>query len=214
MADRVTCTTPALLARYGFGHGVIIPNYVPESYTKIEKEWHDPNRVGWSGSITTHPNDLQEMGAGIPEIVRDGSEVYIVGTAVGFARRVGLAPHHTINISGWVEIEDYPAQMAEIDVGLVPLEPTAFNEAKSWLKGLEFAAVGVPFVASPTGPYTELASMGIGILQSSRKKWGKTLKAMIPDREELGARFRDQVLRHDLVIERQWEQWLRAWTVW
>ena len=213
-ADRVVCSTPALLARYGCGHGVVIPNYVPESYTKIEKVWHEPNRVGWSGSTATHPNDLQVMGAGIPEAVRAGSDVYIVGTAVGFGRRVGLAPSQIVNVSGWVDIVDYPAQMAEVDVGVVPLELTAFNQAKSWLKGLEFAAVGVPFVASPTDPYIELAQMGIGLLQPDRKKWGRTIKAMIPDREELGAEFRRQVLNHDLTIERQWEQWLKAWTAW
>ena len=34
-----------------------------------------------------------------------------------------------------------------ITVGMVPLALTPFNQAKSYIKGLEFAARGVPFVA-------------------------------------------------------------------
>jgi hypothetical protein len=40
-----------------------------------------------------------------------------------------------------------------IHVGLVPLTRGPFNEAKSYLKGLEYAAAGIPFIATPTEEY-------------------------------------------------------------
>ena len=37
MADLVTVSTPALLHRFGMGHGVVLPNLVPQSYLEIQR---------------------------------------------------------------------------------------------------------------------------------------------------------------------------------
>ncbi len=34
-------------------------------------------------------------------------------------------------------------------VGIAPLVDRPFNRSKSWIKGLEYSAFGLPFVASP-----------------------------------------------------------------
>jgi hypothetical protein len=51
--------------------------------------------------------------------------------------------------------------MAGVDIGIVPLEARDYNRAKSALKGMEYAACGIPFVASPSPEY---AWLGCGIL--------------------------------------------------
>ena len=52
--------------------------------------------------------------------------------------RLAEAPTAT----GWVELDEWPDAFGALDVGIVPLAPNRFNEAKSSLKMLEMAAVG------------------------------------------------------------------------
>lgn len=66
-----------------------------------------------------------------------------------------------------------------IDIGIVPLTTNQFNEAKSNLKGLEYALSGIPFVASDTQEYRDLHDSGIGRIAKSNKDWLKHLKQLI-----------------------------------
>jgi glycosyltransferase involved in cell wall biosynthesis len=58
-----------------------------------------------------------------------------------------------------------------MQVGLVPLNRIPFSEAKSNLKGLEYAAAGIPFIATPTEEYRILAEAGVGRLASTPDEW-------------------------------------------
>jgi hypothetical protein len=217
MADMVTVTTPELYKAYAI-HNInpagrrLIPNYVPNAYLDIESEPNEHPVIGWTGSIETHPNDLQQMGGAVAIIVAAGvADFAVVGTGVGVHRRLGMPPDYEMRASEWVPLKEYPYAMAQFDVGVVPLDDTPFNNAKSWLKGLEFASLGVPFVASPTEPYIELQSAyGVGLLAKSRK-WLSKLRACIDDHREFGAQQRAAVARNGLTIEEQAWQWRSAW---
>ena len=47
-------------------------------------------------------------------------------------------------------IHDYPRMFRNIDIGIAPLSDVPFHHAKSAIKGLEYPAAGVPFIASPS----------------------------------------------------------------
>lgn len=209
-ADLVTVTTPALAERYGaHGRVRVLPNYVPEHYLAVEKPEHDGVIVGWSGSVATHPKDLDVTQGAVAEVV-DGHSFFVVGTGKHVQERLGLK--ETPRACGWVPIEDYPNALSCMDVGIVPLAPHAFNEAKSWLKGLEMAAVGVPFIASSTGPYRELRDLGIGVLAENRDEWKSKLNALVRFpalREECAQAWRE--VARGMTIEAHAEDWLEAW---
>lgn len=240
LADLVTVTTPALAARYGrHGRVRIIPNHVPRRYLYLERRLEaDRLRVGWSGSIDTHPHDLQvTRGAvartldahdltfhligsgrvpavdelGRPQVDEHGAPVQVTDYRV--VRNLHLADGTTFaHTGGWLHLEQYPHAIAELDIGIVPLAPSVFNEAKSWLKGLEYAALGVPFIASPTGPYRALHALGAGRLAERPRQWEAELRRLITSataREELAADGRDVAARH--TIEGNVEQWVDAW---
>lgn len=213
LADLVVASTPALAAHYGrHGRAVVVENCIPEHYLGITGTPHDGVFVGWSGSIMTHPDDLQATGGGVGRAVaRTGARFAVIGTGRGVQRALGL-PEPPL-ACGWVPIEQYPTALAQLNLGVVPLELTPFNEAKSWLKGLELSAVGVPFVASPTGPYRALVERGAGLLAERPREWEGLVKRLVGDtdwRLDLAGRARE--VAAGLTIEANCGRWWDAWT--
>lgn len=211
-ADLVTVTTPALARRYG-GHGrvAIIPNHVPASYLAIEPEPHDGVIVGWAGSINTHPNDLQVTRGGVARAIEaTGASFAVIGVGTGVQRALSLREPPAA--SGWLPLERYPEAVAQLDVGIVPLEPTAFNEAKSSLKMTEYSALGVACVASPTGPNVEMARrLGVPIATRGRE-WEREVRRLVsePDYRET-AKCRAREVMRGWTVEANCEQWWEAW---
>lgn len=209
-ADLVTCSTPAIGERYAPDHHVVVPNCVPAHYLTIAGADHDGVRVGWTGSTQTHVGDLEAAGDGIARAL-DGRPFYVVGTGEGVAPALGL-DEHRIEAAGWLPIEDYPHAYADLDVAVVPLEDNDFNRAKSWLKGIEAAALGVPFVASPTDPYCELVAMGAGGLARTPDEWRIMVRLLIDNvdaRQEIAGRGRE-VASHWTIEGNAW-RWAEAW---
>lgn len=237
IADLVTVTTQSLADRYAkHGRYQVIPNYVSAELLDIASvqnsaQMGEANRqnsaafeapksadsqnpvVGWSGTVGTHPNDLQAAMGGV------GSAVAATNARFRVVGRPELvAQHLKLNVPTevvpWVPIEDYPTELAKLDVGIAPIANTPFNRAKSWLKPLEMAAVGVPVVMSDVGEYRALAAAGIGILASSQTDWHGSVTALIQDphfRAEQANLGRQAVLEYFLIEANSWK-WADAWT--
>lgn len=215
-ASLVTVTTERLAEHYGRRtKAVILPNYVPEPFLSIERAAHDGVWVGWSGAIISHPTDLQVTGGGVARAVVDtGARFGVVGTGAGVAARLGLPEGVEMRASGWQPLDRYPVALAQLDVGIVPLELSTFNDAKSWLKGVEMAAVGVPFVASPTAEYRRLAAVGIGRLARTPEDWFRAVRHLVShpkDRERVAVEQRVQVREARLTVEQNAHRWAEAW---
>jgi hypothetical protein len=86
-------------------------------------------------------------------------------------RSCGLAP-----------ILSYPQLFRHFDIGIVPLNDIPFNHAKSFIKGLEYAAAGIPFVSSYSPEYQYLADCGIGKVAKSDSEWQEHLDALLDPR--------------------------------
>lgn len=208
-ADLVTCTTPTLLKRYGHGHGVIIPNYVPESYFKVFG--YGPTTMGWSGSVATHPKDLQVPGGAVQDVLTaSGWQFRVVGTGKGVKEALSLSGEP--GSSGWVAFGEYPLELARLKVGIVPLADTAFNRAKSGLKVSEMNAVGVASVASPTDENVRLSKLGIGLIAQNPQQWRKRLRALVMNSEYLAdVAGRGREAMRPLTYERHCGEWWDAW---
>jgi len=231
LADLVTVTTPALVKRYGaHGRVVTLPNYVPEWYLGVETkaakaDWLGTDlsvyeggtgpRIGWAGNPASHPGDLAVMGDAIVNLMSDTDTVFRTIGTEKTAREVGL-DEDAIEVAKWVPIEDYPAMVASFDIGVVPLRDSTFNRAKSWLKGLEYAALGVPFVASQTKPYKQLHSLGIcDVVQpttASTSAWTRALMRYVEDEEYRLLRAEEgRIQARTMTVEAHAEDWLNAW---
>lgn len=211
-ADLVIVTTKALAERYApHGRVAIVPNYFPESWLSIQAK-REGNVVGWTGTVATHQGDLRVTHGGVAQALREtGARFRVIGQPELVKRDLSLdeEPEHT----PWRIWERYPHAIAKLDVGIAPLANTAFSRAKSALKPLEMAALGVPSVVSPLPSYEALAAQGIGILAQDRSRdWRRQVKRLLEDhayRTELSARGREIASLY--TIERNAWRFAEAW---
>lgn len=214
-ADLVTCTTPEL-TKFNTSHS-ILPNYVAESIFEVKRQTPltvNPV-VGWSGTLQTHPYDLDVTRGQVGKMLTEADgDFFVVGDGAGVQRALKLSPSTPFRASGWVGLDAYyQALVDNIDIGIVPLEHSTFNSAKSWLKGLEFAALGIPFVASATNAYGRLASYGVGRIAADSNGFRYALRNWLRNpakAQEDGRRYRDEV-RDGLTYEQHAADWVHAW---
>lgn len=187
LADLVTVSTPPLAAqvkRLGAKRVKVLRNCVPARYLTVERaegEWSifdGRTIVGWSGKRDTHPGDLEVTGGAVKRAVQStGAQFFAIGDETA-SDALGFDRGETVYQPAIV-FAKYPGMVAGLDVGIVPLRLSPFNEAKSYLKGLEYAALGVPFVATPTQEYRELSSEACGWLAKNSGDWARLLRTLI-----------------------------------
>lgn len=207
-ADLVTVSTAALQREYG---GTVLPNMVPEKYLQIRGRQMD-QVAGWSGSVATHPEDLEVTGGGYAAMAAErGWSTHIIGTGKGVRDALGLLEEPTA--TGWVSIAEYPRRLRKLALGIVPLADNPFNEAKSALKIMEMASLGVPVVASPIEDNWRMHAHGIGVLARTPVEWAKQCDRLMRSAElraELAGRGRTAMT--DWTYEKRCGLWWDAWT--
>jgi glycosyltransferase involved in cell wall biosynthesis len=139
--------------------------------------------IGWVGIMMWRVNDLVEVSGPIKTIIEQNDlRFHHTGAMLDrpkwAAEALKIDPDRLTGYTG-ARPQYYGNVFMPIDVGIVPLHPSPFNEAKSNLKGLEYALSGIPFVASSTQEYRDLAAAGAGRVAKNNKDWLKNLKQLI-----------------------------------
>jgi hypothetical protein len=191
LVNMVVVSSPALAARYApHGRVRVVPNYLPDSYYGHARE--DSDLLGWPASLHSHPDDPAVTRGALGRLVAEGARFTVFGDPAGVGRAFGL-PEDPPS-AGIVALEEWPAAVARLGIGIVPLAGSRFNAAKSWLKPLELSALGVPWVASPRPEYARLHRLGAGLLAKDKgADWYRLLKRLRDSpglREELSGRGR------------------------
>ncbi len=90
--------------------------------------------------------------------------------------------------------------LADVDVNLAPLGTDAFSDAKSEVKYLEAAALGIPTLASPTSAFRHAIRHGAnGLLAATPDAWHAALTTLVADpglRRRLGNAAHADVCLH------------------
>lgn len=146
--------------------------------SKGMEEW-DGVRIGWTGDVGMKGSDLEcaKAWAGMFDWHHLGHVEVTPLTGV-------IGSHVNVTTSPLCSPSVY-ADNFLFDVGVVPLKHDAeFNSAKSFIKGLEYSAAGLPFVASPAPEYVRFnEEHGVGFIayDNKAKHWIKHLKALVND---------------------------------
>lgn len=149
-------TTEGLGTFFGRWNGnvSVIENYLPAWCSmprKVKPERERP-LVGYAGAILTHAHDLDVIRDIAPAML-DGCDFEGFG-APGIPEYLGVQGR---SIPWTSEPRAYYRTIARWDIGLVPLLDHPFNDCKSWLKIMDYAAAGLAIIASPSPENLKLA---------------------------------------------------------
>jgi len=217
LADLITCTTDALSVRYSRRHGrtEVIPNYMPAASLALSKRDNEVFTAGWAGFTATHPGDCQISRPAAEAVLAGGGRLAVVADAAGAAAEWGVDPALVEDLPPRPLGPKYFESLGALDLMLVGLRDTPFNRAKSALKVMESAALGVPSVAPDNAPHRALARTGFPVtLASNPSEWADAAKQWMAlsaeDRLEQSLLLRE-VMRKGYTIEANAEQWAQAW---
>lgn len=211
-ADAVVVTTPNLARLYG-RKSIVVENHIPRRYLEAQAE-HDPERVviGWTGKIAGHAGDLNVLGAAMRQVLAaEPSAIFrVVGDNADVAQVLNLDQPPEL-VEG-VGLGEYPGEVARFDIGIAPLGDTAFNRSKSWLKPLDYASCGVPFVCSDTDEYKRFCAQGAGFIARRPRDWIRDLRRLVREpslRADMAAAGREVAARW--VMEDHVDRYVEAW---
>ncbi len=210
VADLVTTTSPYLADRFrswGAADVAVVENYLPPTYRADRHavpRRGDVVTIGWIGA-GEHTYDLRELGlrATFERLLAAHPNVQLstVGVALGL-------PAERCRHARLVEYRDLARHAATFDVGIAPIADIPFNRARSNVKLKEYAVVGVPWLASPVGPYVGLGEKQGGRLVAD-DRWYEELERLVVEqraRQKLARRAakwgESQRIHHNL---RVWE---------
>lgn len=158
-------------------------------------------RLGYFSGTRTHQADFRVVYPALIALLRQHRKVRLVIVGdLDLGEFPGLAPYiediETIPLLHWSEL---PATIAAIDINLIPLEATPFNEGKSNLKYYEAGLLQVPSIASPTRIHRESIAHGHnGLLARTAEEWYDGLEMLIADaalRRQMGHNAFEHVLQ-------------------
>lgn len=207
-ARMVTVTNDHLAERMSrFNPNVrVIPNMIDAALPQMTRVRRDRVTVGWAGG-DSHRRDLAKIIVPLHRIMRTtDADVHTIGQDFSKVLRLPADRHRH---SGWEEKLIKYYSTIDFDIGLAPLEDTLFTRSKSYIKALEYGALGIPVIASDVGPYREYVEDGVtGFLVSKESEWIDRIRLLIDDpelRESMGAAAHAKSLRH--TIAAGWRQW-------
>lgn len=177
-ADAIITSTPHLFEYYKnkrnnvymVRNGIDLPRWKKNkiNYTKRLN-------IGWVGATNFRSKDLEELSVFIGPYVIENKLGFVHSghqhNAITANMQLGIPNEYVVKTNGLETIMKYPSLFKDIDIGIAPLRNIPFNHAKSYIKGLEYAAAGVPFVATSLGEYDYLASHGVGRVAKTFDEW-------------------------------------------
>ena len=175
------------------------------AFESVNAERNGPDLwLGYFSGTRTHQSDF---GLIAPVIIRLLEEFPTLGIVVAGDFDLAQFPEFTpfvdrLDQRPFVQWTRLPAQIARVDINLIPLVLSPFTEAKSDLKYYEAAVLKIPSVASPTEVFRACITHGSnGFLASSLDEWHRALRQLITDsglRRLMGQRAYEHVFENYL----------------
>jgi len=191
-ADIITVSTPFLRDHYQQFHDNVVMIRNGVNTQQFTPRIHRPGKpvIGWAGSTAFRNNDLEQLREWLPEVLeKNDLFFYHVGATGKDICDIAGIPEQRLITSPLCDIKTY-GKALQFDIGLVPLNNIPFNEAKSNIKGLEYAAAGIPFIASDMPEYRLLHETGVGTLASTPEQWTLAVERLLDHRERKKEAYR------------------------
>jgi hypothetical protein len=128
--------------------GITIPTAIDTQrfHPAARRERSGPVTIGWTGSSSTNPY-LNEILPVLAQLSGDVRLKVISGSTAGLDfRRLDRIPHEFVAWSPEREV----LETASFDIGLMPLPDNSWTRGKCGCKALQYMALGIPAVCSPS----------------------------------------------------------------
>ena len=137
--------------------------------------------IGWGGSLS-HYDSFHGSGIlkAIPRIAQRHPEVLwkICGSDTRILDQMDISVYNKKHEPG-VKAEDWPKIVNTFDIGLAPLFGI-YDQRRSWLKGIEYALAGVPWVGTEGETYKDLSDWPLAFLGPETSDfWEQTIEDRI-----------------------------------
>ncbi|MGE5280926.1 MAG: glycosyltransferase [Chloroflexota bacterium] len=181
LAERAAHTIAGneILAEYLSAHServTVVPSLVdPAAYAVRAHEQGEALTLGWIGSPTTAPYlaQIAPVLAGLAERSSRPVRLVVVGGSAPALAGVRVEER------AWSPQAEREA-LAEMDVGLMPLEDTPWTRGKCAYKALQYMAAGIPPLADDVGVSAATVA-GAGYAVSGAEGWLEALRALADD---------------------------------
>ncbi len=139
---------------------------------------HEGVIIGWV-AMPTHAESFETLGIrdALEHLLARHAHIHITGVGVD----LGLRSRRYVHVPG-ATYGRLAENLAHFDIALAPLADTAVNHARSDVKIKEYAAAGVPWLASPIGPYAGLGEQQGGRLVPDGE-WYAAIEGLMNDAE-------------------------------
>jgi len=161
-----------------------------------------PVTIGWIGNGPGYWQDLVPLAAVLARIrPRRRVRAVIVGAMGHPEIHSAFAADDDVVIDAvdWTNNVAIVDAMQSFDIGVYPLGDTAYNAYKCGYKAIQYMALGVPVVSSPTGENRHVVTDGeTGLLAATEEQWHDCLLRLLEDdtlRERLGRAGRESVVQ-------------------
>ena len=201
-ADLLTVSTPFLGEYYKplVDEVVTVRNGINPNQFPERKVRNIPKPIiGWAGSMGWRSNDAETAVPWLGEFLDEHDLLFHhaghMDDMPAFAEAAQIDPDRMI-LTPMRPLHQYH-EMLDFDIGVVLLSDIDFNKAKSTIKGLEYAASRIPFVAQGLPEYTLLAEQGVGRVANTPEEW----KAHLTELLDYKTRKRESAIQRNLVFK-------------
>ncbi|MHC5542570.1 glycosyltransferase family protein, partial [Singulisphaera rosea] len=141
-------------------------------------------RLGYFSGTRTHQDDFRQIATVLVSLLEEFPNLELVVTGdFDLTEFPEFAPFEDrLEERPFVDWRRLPAEIARVDINLIPLEVNTFTEGKSNLKYYEAALLHVPSVATPSSAFASSIEHGVtGYLAQTDDEWYGCLRALIVD---------------------------------
>jgi glycosyltransferase involved in cell wall biosynthesis len=213
--DGVICSTPVLAERLAAfnDNRHVCANGIDLARYPFPLPQRETVTIGWAGG-TGHERAMRPWLPAIADVLEARGHARFRSVGQPFAHRIAERfGSDRASAVPFTALDTYPAAMAAFDVVLAPAAPSAFFAAKSDLRFLEAAALGLPVVADPF-VYPTVVDGVTGLHASTPGEAREAMLSLVDDvrlRHELGSAARAYVERErsSTVAARAWADALK-----
>lgn len=173
----------------------------PVDLSRYPVAGHEPRevlRLGWIGT-TGNLAYLGDLAPVLRQLVAEGVRIEVRVISAGMP---GWTDVPCLEVP-WSEAAESEA-LASCDIGLAPLPDDPWTRGKGAYRSIQYAAAGLPAVASPVGANRDVVVDEVtGLWASAPREWLAALRRLAADpelRRRLGAAARERAARYDLPV--------------